>query len=122
MSLADNTTDVSLVVCGYKQLALINKEKDPIGFELALNMGSKQLLAVWANPTEDSTDDDILITQIENTYAAERFFWLVEEGMKELCIKGYYRAMGELFNYTDREIEWFVSKHTRCICTKCRGH
>lgn len=111
--------EVRLVLSGTKPLATIEKGKDQYGYAIAVALSKTGLLKAVTKPTMDSPTGEIVFVKPANHELLHKYFWLLDNGAKELGIKNYHRQMGKLFGYTDSDVEEFINANFQCNCRKC---
>ena len=114
--------EVRLVLAGLKPLATIEKTKDPIGYALAIALSNTGALIKHCKPTKDSPCGECIIVKPGNSHLISEYFWLLENGIKEIGIKEYHRSLGRLFGYSSEDIETFIKSEIDCECSKCKGN
>jgi hypothetical protein len=113
--------EVRLVLSGAKPLATIEKGKDPYGYALAVAMAGTGSIYSNVRPTADSPTGEIIIVKAGNKNHIETYLYLLEKGVEQYGVKEYHRRMGELFGYSDEDIEAFIDVEIECSCSKCVG-
>jgi hypothetical protein len=113
--------EVRLVLGGKKPLGSIEKQKDPLGYAIAVSLIHTGLLRGFISPTEDDCTGEATFVAPQNKALLERFKWLLEHGVENLGLKQFHREMGRLYGYTEQDIEDFISANIHCECIKCRG-
>lgn len=113
--------EVRLVLAGTKPLATIEKEKDPMGFSMAVACINAGMLRGIVQPTKDCPTGEVALTLPKNVNLLDSYKHLLEEGVKLYGIKEYHRKMGKIFGYREEDIEEFIKAEIKCDCSKCRG-
>ena len=113
--------EVRLVLGQLKQLATIEKKKDPIGYAMAISMSGTGALVAHAQPTKDCPEGEVVFTLPKNKNLIRWYLHLLRHGVAAYGIKEYHRHMGRLFGYTHEDIEAFIEADIHCDCSKCRG-
>ena len=113
--------EVRLVLGGFKPLATIEKDKEPIGYALAIALASTGVLSKQIVKSVDCPNGEVVITKPCNRPLIGIYMDLLENGVKNYGIKEYHRRMGRLFGYTEDDIEEFINAEIECCCTKCKG-
>ena len=113
--------EVRLVLGQYKQLATVEKAKDPIGYAMAISMAGTGALYASAKPTKDCPEGEVVFTLPKNKNLVLWYDLLLKYGVQEFGIKEYHRQMGRLFGYSHEDIEAFIEADIHCNCTKCNG-
>jgi hypothetical protein len=113
--------EVRLVLGGFKPLATIEKDKDPIGYALAIALSGTGSLAKHIVKSTDCPSGEVVITKPINAHLIVLYMELLANGVKQYGIKEYHRRMGRLFGYTEDDINTFIEADIHCECSKCRG-
>lgn len=113
--------EVRLVLGGFKPLATIEKDKEPIGYALAIALASTGVLSKHIVKSVDCPNGEVVITKPCNRPLIGIYIDLLENGIKNYGIKEYHRRMGRLFGYTEDDINTFIEADIHCECSKCRG-
>ncbi len=106
-------SELRLVLGGYKPLAAIEKAKDPTGYALAVSAANAGMVR------SHQLRGEVLISKDAATI--QRYLHLLDNGVADLGIKGYHRAMGAMFGYSAADIEAFIEAEIDCNCSKCTG-
>ena len=113
--------EVRLVLGGFKPLATIEKDKDPIGYALAIALSGTGALAKRIIKSVDCPNGEVIITKPCNRPLIDVYIELMAHGVRVYGIKEYHRRMGRLFGYTEDDINVFIKTDIHCECSKCKG-
>jgi len=106
--------ELKLVRIGQKPLAVIEKVKDHLQY-----INASEYCSVTNLPFKYRNGDEgpeVVIAQDQQTL--DKYLELIE-GTSAIDTPEYHRAMGELFGYTEEQIQAFIDSELDCDCSKC---
>ena len=109
----DQGCEIDLVIDGTKPLAVIEKRKDPEQYQRALRMQSDAYSTVYVTPWIGSEGPEVVVYKWLSTFRRYRLALDMTGG------DGKTRVMGELFGYSEADIQAFIDNPPACDCSKC---
>ena len=113
--------EVLMVMNGIKPFATIEFDKDTDGYAMAVSLCATGMLVGSVRPTPDCEMGEIAFTKPSNRAYIGRYNMLLDHGVEMHGLKGYHRKMGQLFGYSEEDVEAFISANINCDCIKCNG-
>ena len=113
--------EIELVLGGVKPIATVEHDKAPETYVKAILLGLAGMLHYRVQPTEDCERGEVVFCLPSNRNNLVEYDWLRKEGVQNVGLKAYHRAMGRLFGYSPADIEAYIESDIHCECSKCRG-
>lgn len=124
MSLAPHRgQEWNLILMGEKPFAVVELKKDPEQYNYVLT--HLELFEVIEKSTPEGREvrfwkkgsEEGRLANFKYTNLVNRSIEFIDRYGQEW----YTREMGQVFGYTEQQIQDFIDGSTKCDCTKCRG-
>jgi hypothetical protein len=107
--------EIALILTGAKSFAVIEKGKDPDQYH---NAGAIDQPGITVAYRDSSEGPEVIISRTRAAVA--EYDQLIIAGVQKLGAS-YHRAMGQLFGYSDADINAYINSAIDCNCAKCNG-